>query len=168
MSAFPRAVTCVILDGQDVKTPGTNGYLHADFSLDADGGNIWACATQRAHLVQEFPSCHRVRRFTRLAEMRGNYVYFDQATPGGANAGTEFSESSHRPCLPIRAVSLAQRHPLTLASATPNATVRYTDSANPAGPTDGSEPTETTGIVYSGTISVGSTRVIRAAAFAPE
>jgi hypothetical protein len=157
----------VILDGQDVKTPGTNGYLHADFSLDADGEYLGLRDAAGA-LVQEFPKLPLGSPFHSYGRnAQGNYVYFDQATPGGANAGTEFSGIVAPPVPSNPGGFFGAATSLTLASATPNATVRYTDSANPAGPTDGSEPTETTGIAYSGTISVGSTRVIRAAAFAP-
>ena len=157
----------VILDGQDVKTPGTNGYLHADFSLDSDGEYLGLRDATGA-LVQEFPKLPLGSPFHSYGRnAQGNYVYFDQATPGGANAGTEFSGIVAPPVPSNPGGFFGAATSLTLASATPNATVRYTDSANPAGPTDGSEPTETTGIAYSGTISVGSTRVIRAAAFAP-
>ena len=157
----------VILDGQDVKTPGTNGYLHADFSLDSDGEYLGLRDATGA-LVQEFPKLPPGSPFHSYGRnAQGNYVYFDQSTPGGANAGTEFSGIVAPPVPSNPGGFFGAATSLTLASATPNATVRYTDSANPAGPTDGSEPTETTGIAYSGTISVGSTRVIRAAAFAP-
>lgn len=46
---------------------------------------------------------------------------------------------------------------LTISSATPDAQVRYT--------TDGSEPTASTGAIYSGPITISSTTTIRAAAF---
>lgn len=46
---------------------------------------------------------------------------------------------------------------LTISSATPDAQIRYT--------TNGSEPTSTTGTVYSGPINISSTTTIRAAAF---
>ncbi|MDB4393530.1 lamin tail domain-containing protein [bacterium] len=46
---------------------------------------------------------------------------------------------------------------LTISTATPDAQIRYT--------TDGSEPTATNGIIYSGPINISSTTTIRAAAF---
>ena len=49
---------------------------------------------------------------------------------------------------------------LELSTATPGATIRYT--------TDGSEPTETHGTVYSGPIAFTATTVVRAAAFKPD
>lgn len=157
----------VILDGQDVRTPGTGGYLHANFSLDADGEYLGLRDATGA-LVQEFtklPPGSPFHSYGRNAT--GNYVYFDLATPGAANAGTEFSGIVAPPVPSIPGGFLTGATSVTLTSPTPGATVRYTDTANAAGPTDGSEPTETTGIAYSGTISIGSTRVLRAAAFAP-
>jgi len=157
----------VILDGQDIKNPGINGYLHADFSLDSDGEYLGLSDAAGA-LVQEFsklPPGSPFHSFGRNAV--GSYVYFDRATPGAANAGTEFSGIVAPPVPSNAGGFLAGATTVTLTSTTPGATVRYTDTANAAGPTDGSEPTETTGIVYGGTISVGSTRVLRAAAFAP-
>jgi len=157
----------VILDGQDIKSPGTNGYLHADFSLDADGEYL-GLADANGAVVQEFlklPPGSPFHSYGRNAV--GNYVYFDQATPGAANAGNEFSGIAQAPAVSNPGGFLSGPSSITFVSTTPGSTVRYTDTANAAGPTDGSEPTETTGIVYGGSISVGSTRVIRAAAFAP-
>lgn len=157
----------VILDGKNIKTPGSNGYLHADFSLDADGEYLGLRDATGA-VVQEFsklPPGSPFHSFGRNAA--GSYVYFDQATPGAANAGNEFSGIVAAPVPSSPGGFLGGATSVTLSSVTPGATVRYTDTANAAGPTDGSEPTESTGIAYSGAISVGSTRVIRAAAFAP-
>ncbi len=157
----------VILDGKDVKAPGTNGYLHADFSLDADGEYL-GLRDAAGSLVQEFnklPQGSAFHSYGRNAQ--GNYVYFDQATPGAANAGTEFSGIVASPVPSNPGGFLPGTTSVTFASATPGATIRYTDTANAVGPTDGSEPTATTGIAYSGSISIGSTRAIRAAAFSP-
>lgn len=157
----------VILDGKDIKAPGTFGYLHADFSLDADGEYL-SLRDATGTLVQEIaklPPGSPFHSYGRNAA--GSYVYFDQATPGAANAGREFSGIASAPVPSSPGGFLAGATSVTLTSATTGATLRYTDTTNPAGPTDGSEPTEDTGIVYSGPINVGSTRVLRAAAFAP-
>ncbi len=157
----------VILDGKDIKSPAQYGYLHADFSLDADGEYL-ALRDATGAVVHEFsklPPGSPFHSYGRNAQ--GNYVYFDQATPGAANTGTEFSAIVSAPVASNPGGFLSAATTLTLTSATPGATVRYTDTTDAAGPTDGSEPTATTGIAYGGTISIGSTRVIRAAAFAP-
>jgi hypothetical protein len=156
----------VILDGQSIKTPGSNGYLHADFSLDADGEYLGLRDATGA-VVQEFtklPPGSPFHSYGRNAG--GSYVYFDLATPGAANAGTEFSGIAAVPVPSNPGGFLGGATSVTFTSATTGATLRYTDTANAAGPTDGSEPTETTGIAYTGAITIGSTRAIRVAAFA--
>jgi hypothetical protein len=131
--------------------------------------NISGCATPAGALVQEFPKLPPGSPFHSFGRnaLKDSYVYFDRATPGAANVGAELSGIVAPPVPSNSGGFLGGATTVTLTSATPGATVRYTDTANASGPTDGSEPTETTGLAYSGGISVGSTRVIRAAAFAP-
>ena len=139
----------------------------ADFSLDADGEYL-ALRDATGAVVHEFsklPPGSPFHSYGRNAQ--GSYVYFDQSHPGAANTGTEFSAIVSAPVASNPGGFLSAATTLTLTSATPGATVRYTDTTDAAGPTDGSEPTANTGIAYGGTLSIGSTRVIRAAAFAP-
>ena len=85
--------------------------------------------------------------------------YFQPATPGAANnpsgtigvvADTTFSVDRGFFDAPIS---------VEITTATPGAQVRYT--------TDGSEPTASSGSVYSGPITISSTTILRAAAFKP-
>ena len=85
--------------------------------------------------------------------------YFQPATPGAPNnpsgtvgvvADTSFSKDRGFYDAPIS---------VAITSETPGAQIRYT--------TDGSEPTATTGTVYSGPITVSTTTILRAAAFKP-
>lgn len=157
----------VILDGQNIKSPGTNGYLHADFALDADGEYL-ALRDGTGAVVHEFltlPPGSPHHSYGRNA--LGSYVYFDQATPGAANAGTEFFGIAAAPVPSNTGGFFSAAQSLSFTTTTPGATIRYTDTANAAGPTDGSEPTATTGILYSSAINVPGSRVIRARAFAP-
>ena len=154
----------VILDGLDVKTPGVNGYLHADFKLDADGEYL-GLRDQSGTLVQQFaplPKGSPHHSFGRNSA--GSYVYFDPATPGAANAGAELTVSAEAPTVNIQGGFFAGAQTVTLATTTPGATIRYTDTASNS---EGAIPTSTTGTVYSGGINVSSSRSIRAVAFAP-
>ncbi len=82
--------------------------------------------------------------------------YFVEATPGAQNVGgvvgfvgdTNFSHTRGFYTAPIS---------VSITTPTPGATIRYT--------LDGSDPTATTGTVYSGPISISQTRTLRAAAF---
>jgi hypothetical protein len=87
----------------------------------------------------------------------GTAAFFDKPTPGSINgapasfgkvADTQFSHTRGFYSAPFA---------LTISTLTPDAQIRYT--------TNGSPPTATTGTVYTGPITVNSTRVIRAAAF---
>ena len=154
----------VILDGQDVRAPDVNGYLHATFKLDSDGEHI-GLRDQSGALVHQFatlPKGSPHHSFGRNGA--GNYVYFDLATPGAANAGAELAATTEAPTVNIQGGFFATGQTVTLATTTPGATIRYTDTASNS---EGAIPTSTTGIVYSGGINVGSSRSIRAVAFAP-
>ena len=154
----------VILDGQDVKVPGVNGYLHADFKLDADG-EYFALHNAGGTLVQQFaplPKGSPHHSYGRNGI--GNYVYSDLATPGAANAGNEQTGMAAAPTVNVVGGFYSAGQSVTLATSTAGATIRYTDTA--AG-SEGAFPTDTTGTVYSSALSVGSSRSIRAVAFAP-
>ena len=154
----------VILDGESVKTPGVNGYLHADFKLDADGEYL-GLRDQAGTLVQQFtllPKGSPHHSFGRNGA--GNYVFFDTTTPGAANAGTELTASAEAPTASIPGGFFSTGQTVTLTTTTPGATIRYTDTAASS---EGAIPTSTTGTVYSGGINVSTSRSIRAVAFAP-
>jgi hypothetical protein len=93
----------------------------------------------------------------------GQAFYFNTATPNGPNA-TPSSQgkvadtvfSVKRGIYPNATVPTVP-FPLSIVSATPGATIRYT--------TDGTTPTETNGSVYSGPITISGTTVVRAMAY---
>ena len=154
----------VILDGQDVKTPGVNGYLHADFKLDADGEYL-GLRDQAGTLVQQFaplPKGSPHHSFGRNGA--GSYVFFDTSTPGSANTGGELAVNVAAPTVNIQGGFFTSPQTVTLSTTTPGATIRYTDTASNS---EGAIPTSTSGTVYSGGINVSTSRSIRAVAFAP-
>jgi hypothetical protein len=91
------------------------------------------------------------------ALVNGDPAFFKPATPGAINglpsslgkvADTQFSHK--------RGIYTAAFQ-LTISTPTPQAQIRYT--------LDGSTPTETNGIIYSGPISISKTTILRTAAF---
>ncbi len=83
--------------------------------------------------------------------------HFRTPTPGTLNINPGYLGTvADTVFLPKRGVYTTPQS-VTITSATPGATIRYT--------TDGSEPTATTGTVYTGPIPVAATSTIRAAAF---
>jgi hypothetical protein len=87
-----------------------------------------------------------------------SYGYFEESTPDAVNGDTllslvadiDFSHERGYYNAPLA---------LTIATPTPDVTIRYT--------TDGSAPTETNGTAYTSPIAVSQTRTVRAAAFKP-
>ena len=90
----------------------------------------------------------------------GQPTYFSTPTPGAANSATStsvgFVSDTH---FNVKRGFYTSPFQLTITTDTPGATVRYT--------TDGTAPTATSGNLYTGPITVGSTTTVRAAAFKP-
>ncbi len=90
-------------------------------------------------------------------------AFYSRPTPGGINdVPSSLGKVSDTVFLPRRglypdATVTSVPFPVTITTATPGATIRYT--------TDGSEPTATSGTVYTGPITISGTTAIRAIAY---
>jgi len=85
-------------------------------------------------------------------------TYFSRPTPGAPNTSAVFDVVADTKFSVDRGF-YEEPFQLVISTATPGATIRYT--------LDGTEPTETTGIVYTGPITIDKTTTVRAAAFKP-
>ncbi|MCA9264315.1 MAG: lamin tail domain-containing protein, partial [Planctomycetales bacterium] len=90
--------------------------------------------------------------------LTSNPLYFADPTPGTINGNSSFGVVADTRFSVDRGFFDAPFF-TEITTATEGATIRYT--------TDGSEPTETHGTVYSGPIEISQTTVLRAAAFKP-
>ncbi len=165
----------VICDGLDIGTPAAGGYLHTNFKLSA-GGSYLILSDAAGVAVQTITSTGQASPFHSWGRDAGGvYVYSTTPTPGAANAGTELSGIASAPLFRATAAAplagdTADTLPggfftaattLYLHSTTAGASIRYT--------LDGTEPTEATGTLYSGSVSIPAptaSRSIRARAFA--
>ncbi len=102
--------------------------------------------------------------FVIYAELAENKVlgltnhYFASPTPGTFNSGATYAFVNNLYFTPGRGWFDNTNFIVTIASATPGVTIRYT--------TNGTAPTETSGLVYTGAgIPVGGTTVLRAIAY---
>lgn len=139
--------------------PGT--ALHTNFKLKQDGDFLGLHNILEGKFIDivspQFPQQFRDMSYGRYGPELA-YGYLARPTPGGSNdeaqvwagvvAPVEFS--NERGFYEAPAI-------VRLTTATPGATIRYT--------TDGSEPTETNGLVYSEPFAVETTTLVRAAAF---
>jgi len=151
----------VFASGKD-RTPTNGDNLHTNFSLSASGEYLAMYDAsgepqQSSVFDPQYPEQRTDYSYGRYGT-GSEFRYLNPPTPGGPNessfayegfaANVEFSTGRGFYDAPFA---------LTLSTGTPGATIRYT--------TDGSEPTESAGELYTSAISVANTATIRAAAF---
>jgi len=145
----------VFASGKDRAVPGAE--LHTSFSLDPDGEYLALVQPDGLTVACEFAPKYP-EQFADISYglYDSGYAYFAKPTPGAANGtglaevvgDTKFSQDRGFYDTPFD---------VTITCETPGATIRYT--------TNGTSPSATNGIFYTGPITVGATTVLRAAAF---
>jgi len=151
----------IFASGKDRRHPAAP--LHTNFRLSADGEYL-AVADAAGSVAQQFPANYpATRRFPAQSEnvsyglgTNGVTGFFRSPTPGEVNgsayegivAPVQISAQRGFFNAPIR---------VTLGTQTPGVEIRYT--------TNRSEPTETSGTVYSAPLDLAATTVLRTAAF---
>ena len=153
----------IFASGKD-RRPSNGDNLHTNFSLDADGEYVGLVAPDGVTVLSEFGTGGS----TYPAQKAGNsYGFFGEPlqigfmlepTPGAANddnsgvigfvADTKFSMDRGFYDAPF---------PLSITTATPGATIRFT--------TDGSWPSETSGTIYTGAITIDRAMSVKALAY---
>ncbi|MES2569821.1 MAG: chitobiase/beta-hexosaminidase C-terminal domain-containing protein, partial [Verrucomicrobiota bacterium] len=158
VSIAPGGYLVVFCDGLNSDLRAAGGFLHANFKL-SEKGDYLALRNRSGLLVHDFsPAYPRGSAFHSYGvNAAGQMRFFDKATPGAANAGMEFEGIINDPAFSLPEGFYTGPQSLVLSCATPGASIRYT--------VNGSEPTQATGTLYSGAISVTGTMAIRARAF---
>jgi len=142
----------------------SSGILHTNFRLNQDGEFLGLYNALEGKFMDsispQFPQQLRDISYGRYGD-EVNRGYFMEPTPGQSNsaetmlvdivANVDFSRSRGFFDTPFS---------VELSTLTPGATIRYT--------TDGSEPTETYGIVYTGPVDIDTTTMLRAIATKPD
>ncbi|HRI13080.1 MAG TPA: lamin tail domain-containing protein [Verrucomicrobiota bacterium] len=141
----------------------STGELHTNFKLDAEGEYL-ALVAPDGTVLDQFPTSYPVpeKYPVQLPDISygvgssGTVGYFRPPTPGVTN-GPVYEGI-------VAPISISHNRgfydtefSVSLATATPEAVIRYT--------IDRSEPTATRGLIYSAPISIARTTVFRAAAF---
>ncbi len=156
----PGARLIVFASGKDRATNGSQ--LHANFSLSADGEYLALVMPDGSNIVSEFrpqfPSQPANVSYGAIEDIGGD-AYLFTATPGGPNSVALGAERvADTKFLPTRGIFDSPIE-VAITNATPGATIRYT--------TNGSLPSLTNGVTYTGPITVTRSMAIRAAAFKP-
>lgn len=154
------AFLIIFASDKDRATSGSE--LHANFKLSA-GGEYLALVepdglTIHDEIAPAYPVQYAGVSFGRLPD--GTTGYFSKPSPASENGPTSFDGF-------VEEVVSADRprgfydspFPLTLTTSNPALSIRYT--------LDGSPPTEASGSLYEGPITISSTTILRAAAFSP-
>ena len=133
------------------------GNLHTNFKLDKDGDGITLYDTDGITVLdtKSFSSMDTNISYGRYPDTGDNWYDMIDATPGFTNAMGMSCEVYFSRQAGIFTGSFS----LALTAKSPAAIIRYT--------TNGSEPTESIGQLYTGPISITNTSIIRAAAFEP-
>jgi hypothetical protein len=151
----------VYASGKDRKTVESDSRLHTNFRL-SEGSEFLALYSPTSRrfidaIELQYPEQHPDVSYGRLGEGL-SYAYFVTPTPGGLNDQSSARESS------VSSVDFSVERgyydapfALELGTTTPGASIRYT--------TDGSQPTETYGTLYTGPISIDAATAVRAIAF---
>ena len=160
----------VIADGQD-RFNGQGAYLHTNFRLSGSGETL-TLTDKQGVLQSEIPNGFPAQYFTYTygwVDSHKKWAYYSSATPGAANSppgpGETFSARAEAPTFNVQGGFFDESQTINLASGTRQSEIRYT--------IDGTEPTPTTGIPYSGPFHIheingGRGTVIRARTFASD
>lgn len=158
----PGGYLIVFASGKNRTSPGAP--LHTNFSLDVGGEYLALIKPDGVTIVSEFgpggtmyPDQNEGVSFG-LVGNPPQQGYFTAATPGIAN-GSGFSGYVKDTKFSVNRGFYASPQTLTISSATPGASIRYT--------TDGAWPSETAGLLYTAAITVARTMPVRAIAYKP-
>jgi len=170
-----QAYLLVFASGKDRQPTPPNSALHTNFKLKQQGEflGLYNIFLHRfVDVVSPQPEAEKNGKFPEQFDdiAYGRYLnsdhalrygYFADPTPGQPNDETSLWVDLVAPVeFSVKRGFYEAPFTLTLITSTPGATIRYT--------TDGSEPDETHGTVYTTPIPIETTTLLRAAAFKPD
>ena len=160
----PGQYLVVFASGKD-RSPANGGNLHANFKLSTSGQylGLFNANFPREVATQFLPAYPEQRPDLAYGLYNGTFGYLTNPSPRLANSGpASFSGLAADPRASVASGLFRRPFSLTLSTSTAGATIRYT--------LDGSEPTPTMGMLYTGPISVAGSSAkamvnVRAVAF---
>lgn len=156
----PGEYLVVFASGKDRLAPAPGNRFHTNFKL-ANGGEYLGLFTPdspRVAASELTPGYPAQRNDTAYGwDAGGQWRHFLTPSPGAPNSGLTATGWVAEPHFSVRRGFFNTSFNLQLTCATPGATIRYT--------TDGRPPTEYSGNLYTGKITISSSTILRAAAF---
>jgi hypothetical protein len=157
----PGQYAVVFASQKDRRAPVGGNKFHTNFKLNNFGEYL-------ALFNAESPRVAATEFTPQFPEQRNNYSYgwvssndwryFQTPTPGAANGASDIVSVAPMPHFSVERGFFNTPFDLLLTSPLTGATIRYT--------TDGSEPTDTSGIIYSAPVHITNTTILRAVSFA--
>ncbi len=159
----PGGYLVIWASGKDRRDPSFGRYLHTNFKLNAAGDTVRLFGPELPRtLVDElrYPEQAPDYSYGRLGtDAGGRLSFLARPTPGAPNVSDEMIGKVEEVHFSVERGFFNAPFHLTLACPTAGAEIRYT--------LNGSVPALTNGFVFDAPILVVTTRVVRAAAFAP-
>lgn len=140
----PDDYLVVFASEEDLDNRAAGGAMHTDFKLSARGEYL-GLYNASGGLVHEFSPGFPAQDYFHSwgwDESTSEFRYFDTPTPGALNSANGLTAIAAPPQFDHQSGFYNDTLNLTLTTPTPGATIRFT--------TDGSDPTATNGISYSG------------------
>lgn len=150
----------VFASGKDRSTAGAE--LHTNFKLGVAGEYLGLFNHEQPRtVVSEFAPAFPEQRndYSYGVTASGELGYFATPTPRTANGSSTITDVTPGVAFGVKRGFATAPFDLVLSCELPEATIRYT--------LDGSEPTASAGTIYGAPIRIDRTRIVRAAAFAP-
>lgn len=151
----------IFASGKDRRTPGAG--LHTNFKLGADGEYLGLFnAEQPRKVISALAPTYPEQRndYSYGVTAAGGWGYFATPSPRTANGVTTITNVTPGVSFSVKRCFASEPFDLALSCELPEAAIRFT--------LDGSEPTASTGTPYTAPIHLDRTRVVRAAALAPD
>lgn len=148
VTLLPAQYLVVFASGKD-RRPSDGGNLHASFKLSPGGQylGLFNANLPRDVATQFIPAYPQQRANISYGLYNGSFGYLTNASPGLANSGPVFfSGVVADPKASVDSGFFNQPFSLTLSTPTVGASLLYT--------LDGSEPTPTSGILYTGPVNI--------------
>jgi hypothetical protein len=154
----PGQYIVVFASGKDRRNPAATNRFHTNFQLGTGGEHLGLHSPDSPReLVSGFNYGEQRNDHSYGYDSSGNTRYFKTLTPGAANGTSLIAGVVEEVHFSAERGHYSSAFDLHLSTPTPQSLIRVTF--------DGSEPTETTGFIYTNAIPITGNRFVRAVAF---